>query len=73
MQNLPIEHQTLLFSATMPVEIEALAHEYLTDPVQVKVGKVSSATANVSQMLQKVPENEKVSNIGHTRTFGYSC
>lgn len=25
MQNLPENHQTLLFSATMPVEIEALA------------------------------------------------
>lgn len=25
MQNLPEKHQTLLFSATMPVEIEALA------------------------------------------------
>ncbi|KAI3863392.1 hypothetical protein MKX03_018696 [Papaver bracteatum] len=63
MRNLPVKHQTLLFSATMPVEIEALAQEYLTDPVQVKVGKVSSPTTNVSQMLQKVPENEKVSNI----------
>ncbi|KAI3861918.1 hypothetical protein MKX03_004426 [Papaver bracteatum] len=40
MRNLPIKHQTLLFSATIPVEIEALAQEYLTDPVQVTVGKV---------------------------------
>ncbi|KAI3930239.1 hypothetical protein MKW92_048943 [Papaver armeniacum] len=63
MRNLPVKHQTLLFSATMPVEIEALAQEYLTDPVQVKVGKVSSPTANVSQMLQKVPENEKVDQL----------
>lgn len=34
--------------------------EYLTDPVQVKVGKVSSPTANVIQILEKVSENEKV-------------
>lgn len=47
MQNLPIEHQTLLFSATMPVEIEALAQDYLTDLVQVKVGKVSSPTTSI--------------------------
>ena len=34
--------------------------EYLTNPVQVKVGKVSSPTANVAQILEKVLENEKV-------------
>lgn len=28
--------------------------------MRVKVGKVSSPTANVSQVLEKVPENEKV-------------
>ncbi|KAL8106510.1 hypothetical protein AgCh_023323 [Apium graveolens] len=63
MQNLPNKHQTLLFSATMPLEIEALAQEYLTDPVQVKVGKVSSPTANVSQILEKVPESEKIDRL----------
>lgn len=63
MQNLPDKHQTLLFSATMPLEIEALAQEYLTDPVQVKVGKVSSPTANVIQILEKVSENEKVDRL----------
>ncbi|XP_048324802.2 DEAD-box ATP-dependent RNA helicase 20 [Ziziphus jujuba] len=63
MQNLPEKHQTLLFSATMPVEIEALAQEYLTSPVQVKVGKVSSPTANVSQILEKVSETEKIDRL----------
>ncbi|KAL8531300.1 hypothetical protein ACS0TY_008062 [Phlomoides rotata] len=63
MQNLPAKHQTLLFSATMPVEIEELAQEYLTNPVRVKVGKVSSPTANVSQILEKVTENEKIDRL----------
>lgn len=63
MQNLPEKHQTLLFSATMPEEIEALAQEYLTNPVQVKVGKVSSPTANVTQILEKVPESEKIDRL----------
>ncbi|RZC80106.1 hypothetical protein C5167_042683 [Papaver somniferum] len=43
MRNVPIKRQTLLFSATMPVEIEALAQKYLSDPVQVKVGKVQGS------------------------------
>ncbi|XP_051142874.1 DEAD-box ATP-dependent RNA helicase 20-like [Andrographis paniculata] len=63
MRNLPQKHQTLLFSATMPVEIEELAQEYLTNPVRVRVGKVSSPTANVSQNLEKVPENEKIDRL----------
>ncbi len=37
MQSLKPGHQTLLFSATMPVEIETLANQYLTKPVTVKV------------------------------------
>ncbi|XP_062100083.1 DEAD-box ATP-dependent RNA helicase 52A-like [Humulus lupulus] len=60
MRSLPEKHQTLLFSATMTVEIEALTQEYLSSPVQVKVGKVSSPTANVCQNLVKVPNSEKV-------------
>ncbi|KAE8039428.1 hypothetical protein FH972_011839 [Carpinus fangiana] len=63
MRNLPEKHQTLLFSATMPMEIETLAQEYLTNPVQVKVGKVSSPTANVSQILNKVSASEKIDGL----------
>ncbi|KAG5585946.1 hypothetical protein H5410_046380 [Solanum commersonii] len=63
MRNLPVKHQTLLFSATMPAEIEALAQDYLTNPVRIKVGKVSSPTANVSQILEKVPENDKIDRL----------
>ncbi|KAG4923542.1 hypothetical protein JHK87_049082 [Glycine soja] len=63
MRNLPEKHQTLLFSATMPVEIEELSKEYLANPVQVKVGKVSSPTTNVSQTLVKISENEKIDRL----------
>ena len=37
MSRLPARHQTLLFSATMPKEIEDLANGYLNNPVTVKV------------------------------------
>ena len=37
MASLPPRHQTLLFSATMPVEIEELANRYFSDPVRLKV------------------------------------
>lgn len=53
-------HQTLLFSATMPKEIEQLAAQYLNKPVKVKIGRVSVPTANVAQTLQRCAEGEKV-------------
>ena len=37
MASLPPQHQTLLFSATMPVEIEELANKYFHNPVRLKV------------------------------------
>lgn len=42
-----------------------LFQDYLTSPVQVKVGKVSCPTANVSQKLEKVSEGEKVCFLWH--------
>ena len=54
----PKPRQTLLFSATMPPEVEVLAGEYLVKPVKVKVGTVSAPTSNVAQSLEKVPNND---------------
>ncbi|GAX84739.1 hypothetical protein CEUSTIGMA_g12161.t1 [Chlamydomonas eustigma] len=60
MSRLPVRRQTLLFSATMPREIEDLANGYLRNPVTVKVGSVSTPTANVSQSLEHASENNKM-------------
>jgi len=60
MSRLPCKHQTLLFSATMPKEIEDLARSYLNNPVTVKVGAVSTPTANVAQSLEHANEGQKL-------------
>jgi ATP-dependent RNA helicase DeaD len=41
------EHQTLLFSATMPPEISKLTQKYLTDPVRVELNSEQSAPASL--------------------------
>ena len=38
---------TMLFSATMPKEVEAILDKYMTDPVKVSVGERNSGTVNV--------------------------
>jgi len=45
MSRLPTPHQTLLFSATMPKEIENLANGYLNNPVTIKVDITSECSS----------------------------
>ena len=45
---LPKERQTILFSATMPKEITALAHSIMRNPVEVKIA-VSKPAENIDQ------------------------
>ncbi len=51
--------QTLLFSATMPPEVEALARKYLRKPVVVQVGRRSSAATTVKHFVYPVPKQRK--------------
>lgn len=48
---LPAERQTLLFSATMPPDIEALAAKWLRDPVRVAIGQVSRPVDRIEQKV----------------------
>ncbi len=48
---IPPSRQTLMFSATMPPEIERLASTFLTNPVRIQVAKTSSTATTVTQRL----------------------
>ena len=56
---LPRKRQTLLFSATMPAEVEKLALSILTDPASVKVDPVSSTVDRIEQRLYLVDKANK--------------
>ena len=51
--------QTLLFSATMPPEVEALARKYLRRPVVVQVGRRSGAATTVQHYVYPCPKEKK--------------
>ena len=57
---LPRRRQTLLFSATMPNEIEELADSLLHDPAVVKVDPVSSTVDRIDQKLYFVEKKQKI-------------
>jgi ATP-dependent RNA helicase RhlE len=62
---LPQKRQTLMFSATMPPEIRALAKNLLRDPVSVEVSPVSSTVVKIEQSVYHVSRNLKPNLLGH--------
>ena len=56
---IPPYRQTLLFSATMPPEVEALARKYLRKPLVVQVGRRSEAASTVTHAVYPVPKDKK--------------
>ncbi len=57
---LPNERQTVLFSATMPRQIEELAKTLLVDPVKVQSAPQSSTIEKIEQLVYFVEENDKL-------------
>lgn len=62
---LPAERQTLLFSATMPEDIRALAHSILREPASVHVAPVSSAAERIDQGVYHVARRNKPALLRH--------
>jgi ATP-dependent RNA helicase DDX5/DBP2 len=59
------KRQTMLFSATWPREIQALAHDFLKNPVQVNVGEVNVLVANkdIQQSIVMTTDSEKLDKL----------
>ncbi|XP_076059870.1 putative ATP-dependent RNA helicase vasa-like isoform X2 [Oratosquilla oratoria] len=51
--------QTLMFSATFPVEVQNLAAEFLKDHIYIVVGVVGAANIDVKQKIILTPQGEK--------------
>jgi ATP-dependent RNA helicase RhlE len=56
---IPAYRQTLLFSATMPADLEALARSYLRKPVVVQVGRRTEAVSTVTHAVYPVARERK--------------
>ncbi len=55
MDLLPPKRQNLVFSATMPEEVEQLIGEYFNDPVRVEAAPVGTPLENINQSVYHVP------------------
>jgi len=64
-REVPDQRQTLLFSATMPREIRALADGLLCDPVSVSITPQATAAETVAQEVYLVARENKVELLRH--------
>ena len=56
---LPSQRQSLLFSATMPADITALAAKFLRDPLRVEVTPPAATADRIEQSVYFVPKSKK--------------
>ncbi|MTH55176.1 DEAD/DEAH box helicase [Bacillus mangrovi] len=59
LSNVPAEHQTLLFSATMPDPIRRIAERFMQNPELVKVKSKEVTTPNIQQFYINTHEKQK--------------
>ena len=59
LSNLPEEHRTMLFSATMPKPIAEISKKYMTNPVEITIGHKNEGAANVNHVYYLVHAADK--------------
>jgi ATP-dependent RNA helicase RhlE len=64
-KTLPKKRQTLMFSATLSKEIEALTEEFQHAPKLVEIGRRSNPAETVTQFVYEVPHHLKSALLAH--------
>lgn len=59
LSHLPEDRNTLLFSATMPTEIAAIAKKYMKTPAEITIGTKNSSSENVKHICYTVHARDK--------------
>ena len=58
-KSIPEKRQTMLFSATMPKEIEAIADKLMENPIRIEVDRSGATPAEVSHKMYFVSNHDK--------------
>jgi ATP-dependent RNA helicase RhlE len=64
-RQLPKNRQTLMFSATLSKEIEALTHDFQRAPKLVQIGRRANPAETVTQLIYEVPKHLKPALLLH--------
>ncbi len=63
LQQTPDQHQTALFSATMPTQIRNIAQKYLSNPVEVHIKLKTTTAATITQRYWQVSGFDKMDTL----------
>ncbi|MCA1030237.1 DEAD/DEAH box helicase [Bacillus timonensis] len=58
---LPKNRMTMLFSATLPEDVEVLCHKYMRNPIHIEVTSVNSTKENIEHFFIETSDEEKFS------------
>jgi len=59
LEYMPEDKNTLLFSATMPAEVEQILNKYMKEPVRISIGQKNSGTANVKHNYYLIKASDR--------------
>jgi ATP-dependent RNA helicase DeaD len=60
-EELPPNRVSMVFSATLPKDVENLCHKYMKDPVNIEIASTGITTNTIDHMLIEVKEEDKIS------------
>jgi ATP-dependent RNA helicase DeaD len=60
-KELPRDRVTMVFSATLPKDVEALCHKYMKDPVNIEIESTGITTDTIEHRVIEVKDEEKLS------------
>lgn len=63
LEHTPKEHQTALFSATMPAPIKRISRKYLNEPVEITIKQKTTTAAKIRQRFISIRSNEKLDTL----------
>lgn len=58
---LPLNRVTMVFSATLPKDVENLCHKYMKDPIHIEIESTGVTANTIEHFLIEVKEEEKIS------------
>ncbi len=60
-KELPLERVTMVFSATLPKDVETLCHKYMKSPINIEIAATAITTDSIEHQLIEVKEGDKIS------------
>lgn len=60
-KELPLDRVTMVFSATLPGDVENLCHKYMKKPINIEIAATEITTDRIEHQLIEVKEGDKIS------------